>query len=64
MWEAGRNWLRQFLIEVPHPAIFILLLVPLASGMGVYPENNVPANQYATALGMGQVPFRRHFSPL
>jgi len=43
MWEVGgekceavRNWLRQFLIEVPHPAIFILLLVPLASGMGVY----------------------------
>jgi hypothetical protein len=28
MWEAGRNWLRQFLIEVSHPAIFILLLVP------------------------------------
>ena len=23
MWEAGRNWLRQFLIEVPHPTILI-----------------------------------------
>ena len=39
MWEAGRNWLRWFLIEAPHPAIFILLLAPLASGTGVYPEN-------------------------
>ena len=57
MWEAGRNWLRQFLIEVPHPAIFIPLLVPLASGMGVYPENSVPVNQYATPGG--QVPERR-----
>jgi hypothetical protein len=38
MWEAGRNRLRQFLIEVPHPAVFILLLVPLISGMSVYPE--------------------------
>ena len=47
MWEAGRNWLRQFLIELPHPAIFILLLVPLAIGMGVYPENSVlPALLY------------------
>jgi hypothetical protein len=34
MWEACRNRLRQFLIEVPHLAIFILLLVP-SGGMGV-----------------------------
>jgi len=46
MWEAGRNRLRQFLIEVPHSAIFIPLLVPLASGRGVYPENNNGLNCY------------------
>ena len=47
MREADRNWLCQFLIELPHPAIFILLLVPLAIGMGVYPENSVlPALLY------------------
>jgi len=37
--EGRRNRLGRFLIEVCHAAIFILLLVPLVSGMGVYPEN-------------------------
>jgi hypothetical protein len=60
MWEAGRNWLRRFLIEVPHPAFFILLLVPLASGTGVYPENNVLP---ALLSGVKQVPFGRWLRP-
>ena len=37
MWEAGRNWLCQFLIEVPHPAIFILLLVPTPQPRTILP---------------------------